>query len=257
MIAEINGSGCWALACWWLLRWKGSFGVEHSAKHFCLGYSYYPCQRLQLGLRFLGTRSDWLTNNWFSFLSKCNSFPPIWPRLPARKKIQPSRRNTVVAQSEAKCISLSFLLPNSKMRLGWTHFPFHLGSSPWAGVKQLSFLDRPGIHLRNKPASVLNSPYNSQMLEFQGLRPVSVIAEHGQSLGPSQTVLSMDWMELTRCDGWALTSDMQGGKGIRPQERWWACYKKSHFLFPCKGHFLLHAPMSSWEKLTLSGKDTL
>lgn len=59
------------------------------------------------------------------------------------------------------------------------------------------------------------------------------IAEHG----PSQTLLSMDWMELTRCDGWALTSNMQGGKGIRPQERWWACYKKKPFLVPMQGTF--------------------
>ena len=57
------------------------------------------------------------------------------------------------------------------------------------------------------------------MLEFLGLGPVSVISEHGQSFAPSQTLLLIDRVELRQPGVGGLTSNEEGGKGIRPRER--------------------------------------
>lgn len=99
VIAEINESCCWAAGLLVVAEMKRqqlklSLRDEHSDKDFCLGYSYYTCHGLHPGLRFLGTSSDLLTNNHFSFLSKRNLFSSSDHTLPQGKKIY-SPPNTI------------------------------------------------------------------------------------------------------------------------------------------------------------------
>lgn len=95
----------------------------------------------------------------FLFFQSATSFPLIWPPPPPRKNTVLQTRYSSSSKWSQMHVSLSLLLPfSSRMRLGWALFLFHLGSSPWAGVKQLSYLGCPGIHLWNKPANLLNCP---------------------------------------------------------------------------------------------------
>lgn len=75
-------------------------------------------------------------------------------------------------------------------------------SHTWAAQESTYGTNQPAFLIVLLPK--LNLPSQLSVLELLGLRPGSVSAEHGQSFGRSQTLLSIDWMELTRCGGWGL-----------------------------------------------------
>lgn len=145
-------------ACWWPLRWKGSFGEEHSDKISVWGAVITHAMGWSQASGFLELFLICSIITSCLFFQNVTSFPLIWPLLPQERNTALQTQYSGSSKWSQMCLSLSFLLSNSRMRLGWTHFPFHLSSSPWAGVKQLSYLGCPGIHLWNKPASLLNCP---------------------------------------------------------------------------------------------------